>query len=123
MVVAGYNLLHWHILFGLLLTAAVSAHMVARAKPLAARHQRGHRRFTGSREGGSYRGNGASPVVSWVADRPAPMAVADWRLQAGGAVRSPLDVTLADIGERYIPAEVEAILDCTGAAGSSGSSG
>ncbi|HWQ13923.1 MAG TPA: molybdopterin-binding oxidoreductase, partial [Roseiflexaceae bacterium] len=43
LVLAGYNLLNWHIIFGVLLTAAVSAHMVARARPLARRHLRGRR--------------------------------------------------------------------------------
>jgi DMSO/TMAO reductase YedYZ molybdopterin-dependent catalytic subunit len=147
LVIAGYNLLNWHIIFGLLLTLAVSAHMVARARPLALRHLRGRRqalrwggmllgalavwpaqqavtralntpggrrRFTGSRELGSYQGNGAFPVVSWVADRPAPLDLATWRVWVGGAVAAPFAVTLADIASRYAVEEEDAQLDCTG---------
>ena len=43
--VAGFNLLNWHILLGLVLTAAVSLHMLARAKPLRARDVRGRRQL------------------------------------------------------------------------------
>jgi hypothetical protein len=41
--VAGFNLLNWHIIIGLALTLAISAHMLARAKPLRERDVRGRR--------------------------------------------------------------------------------
>ena len=41
----GFNLMNWHILLGLVLTAAVSLHMLARAKPLRARDMRGRRQL------------------------------------------------------------------------------
>lgn len=43
--VAGFNLMNWHILLGLVLTAAVSLHMFARAKPLRLRDTRGRRQM------------------------------------------------------------------------------
>src|SRR5262249_52918288 len=42
---AGLNLMNWHILLGLGLTLAVSAHMSARAKPLRGRDLRGRRQL------------------------------------------------------------------------------
>jgi len=41
--VLGFNLMNWHILLGFVLTAAISLHMLARAKPLRARDLRGRR--------------------------------------------------------------------------------
>ena len=69
------------------------------------------RRFTGSREAGSFTGN-AFPSTSWVADRPRPFDPATWRLQIGGAVAQPLELGYADL-LRYTD-EIEATLDCTG---------
>jgi DMSO/TMAO reductase YedYZ molybdopterin-dependent catalytic subunit len=140
--VAGFNLLNWHILLGIGLTLAVSAHMIARAKPLRASDVRGRRRmlhasalvlggatlwaaqqslgrrlglpprrFTGSREAGSYAGN-AFPSTSWIADRPRPIAADRWRLSIGGAVVRPLTLSYADI--QMEQDEIEATLDCTG---------
>jgi DMSO/TMAO reductase YedYZ molybdopterin-dependent catalytic subunit len=43
--VAGFNLMNWHILLGFVLTAAVSLHMLARAKPLRPRDIRGRRQM------------------------------------------------------------------------------
>lgn len=142
--VAGFNLLNWHILIGIALTLAISAHMLVRAKPLRERDVRGRReilrfgalllggialwpaqqfveqalelpgarrRFSGSREAGSYAGN-AFPATSWVADRPRPIDAARWRLRIDGAVATPLELghdeltTLGDV--------LEATLDCTG---------
>jgi DMSO/TMAO reductase YedYZ molybdopterin-dependent catalytic subunit len=140
--VAGLNLLNWHILLGIGLTLAVSAHMIARAKPLRASDVRGRRRllrasalilggatlwtaqqslgrrlglpprrFTGSREAGSYAGN-AFPATSWVADRPRPIAADRWQLSIGGAVALPLTLNYADI--LIEQDQIEATLDCTG---------
>ena len=69
------------------------------------------RRFTGSRESGSYAGN-AFPTSSWVADQPRPIDVQAWRLSLGGAVTTPRDFSY----EELVTAgdELEATLDCTG---------
>ncbi len=116
---AGFNLLNWHIALGFTLVAAVSAHMVARAKPLRRRDLAGRRqalrwlalagvgvaawpvrrgwgdvqRFTGSRP----LGRGADgtpdtnwPPTSWVADAPRPLDPATWHLAVTGHVATPL---------------------------------
>lgn len=133
----GFGLLNWHIALGLLLVAFVSAHMIARAKPLRGRDLRGRRqalrwiglaaggaalwpaqqrfagadrRFTGSRATGDHAGN-AFPATSWVADRPRPIAVADWTLTVGGHVARPFTATDADVAGEM---RCEATLDCTG---------
>lgn len=141
-VAFGYNLLNWHILFGLVLTVILSVHMIVRAKPLRAedRSRRqalragafalgavflwplqerlieglklpgAQRRFTGSREVASFSGNGF-PVVSWMADRPAPLDMAAWRLRVTGLVATPFAISRdeLDAGD-----ELTATLDCTG---------
>src|SRR2546421_7316534 len=69
------------------------------------------RRFTGSRESGSYAGN-AFPTSSWVADQPRPMNMQAWRLSLSGAVSTPRDFSYDELvaaGD-----ELEATLDCTG---------
>jgi hypothetical protein len=69
------------------------------------------RRFTGSREAGSYAGN-AFPTSSWVADAPRPIDVQTWRLSLGGAIAMPRDFSydeLVAVGDT-----LEATLDCTG---------
>ncbi len=140
--VAGFNLLNWHILLGIGLTLAVSAHMIARAKPLRGGDIHGRRRmlhasalilggaalwtaqqslgrrlvlparrFTGSREAGSYAGN-AFPSTSWIADQPRPIAADRWRLSIGGAVALPLTLSYADL--LIEQDQLEATLDCTG---------
>lgn len=141
-VAFGYNLLNWHILFGLVLTVVLSAHMIARAKPLRAEdHSRrqalragafalvaaliwpfqerligglglpgAQQRFTGSREVASFSGNGF-PVVSWMADRPAPLDVATWRLRVTGLVAKPFAISRDDLDGCN---ELTATLDCTG---------
>jgi DMSO/TMAO reductase YedYZ molybdopterin-dependent catalytic subunit len=45
LVVAGYNLLNWHLISGYLLTAVVSLHMIVRAKPWRWREFAGRRQF------------------------------------------------------------------------------
>ena len=136
--VAGFNLMNWHILLGIGLTLAVSAHMLGRAKPLRPSDVRGRRRmlrsttlmlggaalwtaqqslglprrrFTGSREAGSYAGN-TFPSTSWIADQPRPIAPGNWRLEIGGAVARPLALGYADL--LLEPEQREATLDCTG---------
>jgi DMSO/TMAO reductase YedYZ molybdopterin-dependent catalytic subunit len=69
------------------------------------------RRFTGSREAGSYAGN-AFPATSWIADQPLPIDPARWRLHVGGAVARPLALGYANLLDHS--EELEATLDCTG---------
>lgn len=69
------------------------------------------RRFTGSRESGSYAGN-IFPTSSWVADSPRPIDVQAWQLVVKGAISNPRNVSyneLTSAGD-----ELEATLDCTG---------
>jgi len=68
------------------------------------------RRFTGSREAGSFGGN-AFPTTSWVADNPQPVDPVLWRLAVGGAVDRPLALAHDELEHGD---ELEAILDCTG---------
>jgi len=68
------------------------------------------RRFTGSRELGSYTGN-AFPTSSWVADQPRPIDAQTWRLSIGGAVQAPRAYTYDELA---LGDELEATLDCTG---------
>jgi DMSO/TMAO reductase YedYZ molybdopterin-dependent catalytic subunit len=67
------------------------------------------RRFTGSqpREGD---GNATFPPTSWVADDPAPLDRASYRLAVGGHVTDPLELPVEDVAK----GEAErALLDCT----------
>jgi DMSO/TMAO reductase YedYZ molybdopterin-dependent catalytic subunit len=68
------------------------------------------RRFTGSREAGSFAGN-AFPATSWVADQPRPLDPETWRLSIGGAVAHPLRLTYG--GLLALGGDLEATLDCT----------
>jgi DMSO/TMAO reductase YedYZ molybdopterin-dependent catalytic subunit len=143
LIIAGYHLLNWHIIFGLLLTLGVSAHMLARAKPLRRRELRDRRSFlrlgvlalatgvawptkdaivraadtpassfTGSREIGSYGGNGAFPDVRWMGDQPLPVDSNRWRLTIGGAVAKPYTLSYDEL--LSFADHLEATLDCTG---------
>lgn len=71
------------------------------------------RRFTGSREVGSFGGIGAFPVTIWMFDSPAPLSTERWRLQISGAVENPLTLTLPDL-LALAPVERTVTLDCTG---------
>lgn len=70
-----------------------------------------HRRFTGSREAGSFAGN-AFPATSWVADAPRPLDIVTWRLAVGGAVANSLALTYDDL--LRLGDTLDATLDCTG---------
>lgn len=75
------------------------------------------RRFTGSREAGSFAGN-RFPTSSWVADAPRLIDLGHWRLSVGGAVGDALTLTYADLlalgnGPDNLD-ELDALLDCTG---------
>lgn len=144
LVLLGYNILNWHVIFGFALTLLVSLHMIVQARPLRRADLRGRRqalrfgglllggallwpskewlqerlrlpgaarRFTGSREIGSFAGNGGFPTVSWMADRPRPLDPATWQLMVGGAVARPLALDYAAVvGDDSLTAT----LDCTG---------
>lgn len=69
------------------------------------------RRFTGSYETGSF--TGQFPSVSWIADRPPQVALADWRLLIAGAVAQSRSLTYDDIMANSTQ-EIAAIIDCTG---------
>ncbi len=69
------------------------------------------RRFTGSRESGSYAGN-AFPTSSWVADQPRPIDIQTWQLAVSGAIAHPRTLSYDELvlaGDT-----LEATLDCTG---------
>lgn len=69
------------------------------------------RRFTGSYETGSF--TGQFPSVSWIADRPAPVDIAAWRLRVEGLVETPFEMSYDDL-VALPQVEREATLDCTG---------
>ena len=69
------------------------------------------RRFTGSREQGSFTGMGY-PVTNSVGQGRIVLDPATWKLTLGGAVENPLTLTYADV--LALPSsEVTATLDCT----------
>ncbi len=69
------------------------------------------RRFTGSREEGSFMGLGY-PVTNTVGQGQVVLDAETWRLTLGGAVKNPLTLTYVDV--LALPAsEVTATLDCT----------
>ena len=68
------------------------------------------RRFTGSYDAGAFTGN-AFPSTSWVADKPAVIDPASYRLRVEGLVAHPLAISL---GELAAADELVATLDCTG---------
>jgi DMSO/TMAO reductase YedYZ molybdopterin-dependent catalytic subunit len=140
--VAGFNLLNWHILLGIGLTLAISAHMFVRAKPLRGRDLRGRREML--RAGALLLGGvtlwpiqqalgrglglpsrrftgsreaasyagNAFPATSWVADAPRQIATDRWRLQISGAIQKPLELGYEDMA--VASDQLEATLDCTG---------
>lgn len=68
------------------------------------------RRFTGSYEAGSFAGNDF-PSTSWVADNPAVIDPASYRLRVEGLVAQPLAISLDHLAAAD---EFVATLDCTG---------
>jgi DMSO/TMAO reductase YedYZ molybdopterin-dependent catalytic subunit len=74
------------------------------------------RRFSGSYETGSF--SGRFPTVSWIADRPPVVDLAQWRLSVEGAVGAPQGFSYAQLLELATDAdaasEETAVLDCTG---------
>jgi hypothetical protein len=139
---AGFNLLNWHILLGIGLTTALSAHMLVRAKPLRGQDLRGRRQFLRStalllggvalwptqqalgrglglparRFTGSREASSyqgnAFPATSWVADQPREIDIHSWRLEIAGLVQAPLSLSYADLLSDSD--QLDATLDCTG---------
>ncbi|MCI0550054.1 MAG: molybdopterin-dependent oxidoreductase [Anaerolineae bacterium] len=70
------------------------------------------RRFTGSREEGSFAGND-HPVTSGPNQGKIKLDPSTWNLRLTGAVKTPLTLSYADVLALSI-SEVTAILDCTG---------
>lgn len=70
------------------------------------------RRFTGSREEGSFSGND-HPVTNWFTDSRQQIDRDAWRLRIHGRVQTPLELTFAEIEDLDGDRE-QALLDCTG---------
>jgi DMSO/TMAO reductase YedYZ molybdopterin-dependent catalytic subunit len=96
--------------FGLLLGSAVALWPAQQVIERALRLPGARRRFTGSRDAGSFTGN-AFPATSWVADAPRPLAPDAWWLRLDGAVARAVTVDLADVAAAGD--ELVATLDCT----------
>jgi len=70
------------------------------------------RRFTGSREDGSFTGNGF-PRTNWLSDSTQRIAPGGWRLRVTGRVQRELTLSSADFDQ--LPRETKReVLDCTG---------
>jgi hypothetical protein len=96
--------------FGALLGGAIALWPAQQAIERALALPGARRRFTGSRDAGSFTGN-AFPATSWVADAPLPIAPEAWRLRITGAVAHSTPTTwaaLATAGDTVV-----ATLDCT----------
>jgi hypothetical protein len=70
------------------------------------------RRFTGSREEGSFEGN-RHPVTNWLSDDRQEIDAREWRLRVEGAVARSLLVTYDEFQSNGDEA-AESLLDCTG---------
>jgi DMSO/TMAO reductase YedYZ molybdopterin-dependent catalytic subunit len=95
---------------GALAACAIVAWRVQRPVAALLALKGARRRFTGSYEAGSFAGN-AFPSTSWVADNPAVIDPASYRLRVDGLVAHPLAISL---GELPAADELVATLDCTG---------
>jgi DMSO/TMAO reductase YedYZ molybdopterin-dependent catalytic subunit len=97
--------------YGALLVSSVALWPAQQALDRALALPGVRRRFTGSREVGSFAGN-AFPTSSWVADAPLPLAPDTWQLAIGGAVATPQSLSYDEL--LAFEDEIEATLDCTG---------
>lgn len=72
------------------------------------------RRFTGSHERASFKGN-AFPTTSWLNDNPRHIDPNRWELKIAGEVSNPLVLSLAELqeGGRFKTVETTETLDCT----------
>jgi hypothetical protein len=93
-------------------TAALVTWGTAQALAKAMESNQAPRRFTGSREEGSFRGN-EHPVTTAPGEGKIKLNPGTWGLQVKGAVEKPIRLTYADI-LALSTAEVTATLDCTG---------
>jgi hypothetical protein len=84
---------------------------VAEALARARQSAEAPRRFTGSREAGSFTGLDY-PVTHTVGQGQTVLSAETWRLQVRGAVTAPLSLAYADL-LAMPPANVTAVLDCT----------
>lgn len=97
--------------YSLLLVGAAALWPVQQVAERALALPGSHRRFTGSREAGSFTGN-AFPATSWIADAPRTLDVETWQLAIDGAVAKPLVLTYTDLPR--LSGALDATLDCTG---------
>jgi Oxidoreductase molybdopterin binding domain len=72
----------------------------------------GIRQSTGSKHAGSFSAN-SYPNNIWLLDEVPVLDVDTWRMQVGGRVQKPLDLSYADLASRPTAA-VQAVIDCTG---------
>jgi DMSO/TMAO reductase YedYZ molybdopterin-dependent catalytic subunit len=70
------------------------------------------RRFTGSREEGSFTGN-AHPRTNWLSDRTQRLDVESWRLRVLGTVKRELTLSYDEV-LALADQEEQVLLDCTG---------
>jgi DMSO/TMAO reductase YedYZ molybdopterin-dependent catalytic subunit len=84
----------------------------AEALARAVEGTRAPRRFTGSREEGSFTGN-AHPVTTAPDEGKIKLDPERWQLRVTGAVTAPLSITYGDT-RRLSTSELTATLDCTG---------
>ncbi|HJQ13184.1 MAG TPA: molybdopterin-dependent oxidoreductase, partial [Anaerolineales bacterium] len=92
--------------------AALFSWGAAEALAKATETSQAPRRFTGSREEGSFRGN-AHPVTTASAEGKIRLDPTTWSLQVRGAVETPIQLTYTDVLALSL-SEVTATLDCTG---------
>ena len=92
--------------------AALVSWSFAEALAQSIESNKSQRRFTGSREDGSFAGN-AHPVTTAPDQGKIKLNPDTWSLHITGAVTAPIELSYADILERST-SEVTATLDCTG---------
>ena len=93
-------------------SAALATWGIAEALAKYAEGNGTQRRFTGSREEGSFGGN-AHPVTTAPDEGKIRLDPETWTLQVRGAVKTPLTLTYTDV-LGLSTSEVTATLDCTG---------
>jgi DMSO/TMAO reductase YedYZ molybdopterin-dependent catalytic subunit len=72
----------------------------------------GIRQATGSKHAGSFSGNNY-PNNIWLLDEVPVLDASSWRMQIGGRVRNPTQLSYTDLAARPAAA-VQAVIDCTG---------
>ena len=92
--------------------ASVAAWGISEALAKTFQSEESLRRFTGSREEGSFAGN-VHPVTSGPNQGKSKLDPATWKLSLKGAVKTPLTLTYTDV-LALSTSEITATLDCTG---------